>query len=337
MAHGLRNDALRALSWMALSLALGCDGRHAAPAAASASAKPVGLSSAAAAPAATPVTLLSAPLSAYAATLAVDEEAAYLMTSGAAYRLVPGRSPERWELDLGSSPALTDENIVYWSAGALRQIAKRGGKPASLAEVPSQPRRIVASKGHFAWLDRSADGRASIQTLHGSQPVVVHQASGDIPALALIDDQVFFVEQAEGSEFRIGVVPLSGGSTRYTASRRGRPPSRLAAASEVFYYEGPTPMIHRLSVDLSRDEVLARGVICSPIAAAEKLYCAQPAGLLELGLDGGPARTLARGRSGTITALAASRTWLASLVDAGENQLAVELLPLRASFDRARP
>jgi hypothetical protein len=60
-------------------------------------------------------------------------------------------------------------------------------------------------------------------------------------------------------------------------------------------------------------------VICSPLAVAEHVYCAQPAGLLEIGLDGVVRRVFPLRQKGTITAVTATATrltWLGRLAEA---------------------
>jgi hypothetical protein len=274
-----------------------------------------------------PTPLLTLSGSAYAATLALDDEGSYLLTGDAAYRLVPGRTPERWGLDLGASPALMRDRLLYWSNGAFRQAPKRGGEPTVLAVVPHPPQRVVTSGDHVAWLDQAEDGRFTIQTLDGSRTRIVHAPRGYVAALAMEDDRIYFVEQA-GTTWSLGVVSLSGGSARHTSTKTGRTPAMLAVAHDVFYYDGPSLTVRRVSSDLEREDVIARDVICSPIAVAERAYCAQPTGLVELDLDGGSRRPLRLGQRGTITAISASATQLVWLMDVGRGQLAVETIAL---------
>jgi hypothetical protein len=278
-----------------------------------------------------PTTLLTTSGSAYAATLALDDEASYLLTGDAAFRLVPGRAPERWDLDLGISPALMGDHFLYWSAGALRQAHKRGAEPSLLAAVAHQPQRVVTSGGSFAWLDRAESGRFTIQTLdHRSRARVLYAPGGHVAALAMSEDFVYFVEQeAPGTGWRLEAVPLSGGSPRYTSMKTGRTPAMLAVARDLFYYEGPSLTVRRVSPDLEREEVIARDMICSPLAVAEHVYCAQPGRLIEIGLDGVVRRVLPLRQQGMITAVAANATRLTWLMDVGRNALAVQTVALQ--------
>jgi hypothetical protein len=279
-------------------------------------------------PMAEPTTLLTARGSAYAAALALDDEGSYLLTQDAAYRLAPDRVPERWGLDLGLSPALMRDQFLYWSAGAFRQADKRGGEPTVLATIAHQPQRVATSGDEFAWLDQAERGRFSIQTLDGSNPRVLCAPGGYVAALAMGEELVYFVEQGPGAGWRLGAVPLSGGTPHYSATKPGRTPAMLAVAGDVFYYDGPSLTVRRVSPGLEREEVIAEDVICSPIAVAEHVYCAQPAGLLEIGFDGAVRRAIPLRQKGTITAVSATATRLTWLMDVGRDALAVQTVAL---------
>src|SRR4051812_47328949 len=86
-----------------------------------------------------PKRLTTVPISAYRAGIAMDENAAYLMTSNAAYRLVDGEPAQGLRLDLGIGPALTPTSFVFWSDGAIWSAAKEGGDAHELAKFPHQP------------------------------------------------------------------------------------------------------------------------------------------------------------------------------------------------------
>lgn len=273
-----------------------------------------------------PTTLIELESSAYTARLELDGDDVYLLTSDAAYRLAPGRPVERWPLPLGFTPALAGKKLVYWSDGALFFAPKRGGEPELVAKVPRQPQRLVTSGDQVAWLEQREDRTFAIFRLVGSEPRELASLSNDVSALAALDDRVYFVERVPESRYRLGSVPFDGGEVRYTAPQPGRTPAQLAAGREIFYYDGPTSTVRRVSPDLEHSTVIARDIICSPIAVAEKVYCAQPAGLLELPPEGGLARVLALRKVGPITTIAASPTRVAWLVDTGADRLAVQTL-----------
>ena len=108
----------------------------------------------------------------------------------------------------------------------------------------------------------------------------------------------------------------------------------LVVAESLFYYDGPSSSVVRVSPDLGSEEVLARDVICSPMAVAENVYCAQPAGLIEIGIDGGVRRTFPLEGSGSITAVAATSTQLTWVSDIGGDQLAVDSILLTVTEPR---
>src|SRR5690606_4410943 len=174
-----------------------------------------------------PSTLLTVTDSAYAATLVTQDGAAYLLTPGAAHRLLPDSMPMRWSLPLGSSPVLTSARPNYWHAGAFRGVPSRGGEATLLAWVTREPLRVAGSREHWVWLDRASDGRSSINVLEGSRTRVLHGTSDAIDALATQGEQVYFVERAEDRSWRLGLVALSGSAPYYTLTKRGRTPAML--------------------------------------------------------------------------------------------------------------
>jgi hypothetical protein len=263
-------------------------------------------------------------LSAYTATLAAEGDDIYVFTSHDAYRFGAGRAAERWAIELGDTPAVGARGIVYWLDGKLRQAPKQGGSVEILAAVPRAPRRLCVSGAHLVW-EEPAQAAALLRTLDGSEPRTIYRSQGEIEALALMDDQAYFVERSQ-ERWRLGTVALSGGAARFTEARASRTPALLAAAHDVFFYDGPTSTVRRVASDLSREDVVAREVICSPLAVADRVYCAQISLLFEVPRDGGKARLLAPKRPGTIAALVATRTRIAWLLDAGENRAELEVL-----------
>lgn len=282
-----------------------------------------------------PVRLFATDRSAYAAALALDDHGTYLMTSDAAYRLAPARNPERWPLDLGRAPALTTEQLLFWSRGELRQVKKGGGEPELLALVAREPQRLVTSGDRFAWLDRTDDRHYTVQTLDGVSSRVLYETDENVNVIAMFEDSVFFTAQEPRKDWRLGVVSLDGGPPRFTAKKKGRTPAMLVAQHDVFYYDGPSSTVRRVSPDLERERVVVQNVVCSPMAVAEHLYCAQPGGVREIGLDGVVRRVFPLKGGGLITALAASTTRLSWVIDIGPDQLAVDTITLDPG-DQAR-
>lgn len=311
-------------TWLVLA-ALGCS-KPSTQQAPSAEAQRASVTSASAEPAvrSSPQSLHRLELSAYTSTLTADDEGIYVLSSHGAYRFIEGEPVARWAVELGDTPALTDRGFVYWLEGALRQVPKRGGPTEILARVPRAPRRLCASGKHLVWEEQD-EAASLLRTLDGSAPRTVYRGAGQIEALSLLDDQVYFVESS-GQKWRLGAVALSGGAARFTEPRGERAPAQLAAAGDVFYYDGPSSSVRRLPSDLSREDVVARDIICSPLAVADRVYCAQLSLLFDLARDGGRPRSLAPKRSGNVTALVATRTRVAWLLDVGDNRAELEVL-----------
>lgn len=275
--------------------------------------------------------LLSVHGSAFTANLVATEDTSYLLTPGVVYRLSPEKPAERWVYDFGSTPALVSGHLLYWARGALWKVPTSGGAPTNLAAVARQPRRLVTSGEHVAWLEPAQLGGVTIETLvDAAETRMVHAPSGDVTALAIEQERIYFVERAEDRSWRLGVVASSGGPARYTPPKRGRTPAMLVVADAVYYYDGPSSTLRQVSPDLEDEQILARGVICSPLAVAEHVYCAQPAGLLEIAISGGVRRRFPIDDGGSITELTATTGQLVWLSDIGGQRLAVDSLPLAA-------
>ena len=275
-----------------------------------------------------PLRLYGLDISAYTATLAADDDGQtlYVLTSHAAHRLREGEPGQHWALELGDTPALSTRGIVYWLDGALRRVPKQGGSAEVLARVQRPPRRLCAARESIAWVEADEAGTV-LHTLDGSEPRSLYRSPGQIEALALVDDRAYFVERNQ-EHWRLGTIALGGGATRFSEQHAGRTPALLAATGDVFYYDGPSSTVRRVSSGLEREDVVGSDVICSPLAVADRVYCSQISLLFELPRDGGEARVLAPKRAGTIAALVATKTRLAWLLDVGENRTEVEVLPL---------
>ena len=276
-----------------------------------------------------PRTLLSLPVSAYHATLAADDDdAAFLLTPAAAYRLSSAGAPERTPLDLGAGAAMTRTSFLYWSRGAIVDSPRTPGEPRRVVAVAQPPQAIVAAGGRIAWLQRSADGRFSVQSLIGKSARTAYASSGSIDAIAAMDDAIFFVERPAGSDWRIGRVPADGGAAAFTPLRKGRAPAMLVAHRDLYYYDGNGHEVRRLSPDLQHERSLASGFVCSPIAVSAHVYCAQVEGLFELRADERPRRLVPGSLARVVTDLAATPKRLLWIVDAGADKLEVRELAL---------
>jgi hypothetical protein len=279
-----------------------------------------------------PRTLLALPASAYHVTIAAgDDDDALLLTPSAAYRLAPGRPPERMPLDLGpgATAAATRSSFIYWSRGALVEASRSGGAARRLVALAQPPQAIVAAAGRIAWLERSMDGRFTLRALIGKTARTAYASPGSIDAIAAAGDALVFVERPAGSDWRIGRVPAGGGAPAFTPLRSGRAPAMLSVDGDVFYYEGNGREVRRLSPDLQRERSLASGFVCSPLAVSTHVYCAQVEGLFELRDGERPRRLVPGSAQHMITELSATPKRVLWVVDAGADRLEVRELSLQ--------
>lgn len=278
-----------------------------------------------------PTRLATLPISAYQATLALDEDAAYLMTSNAAYRLVGGEPPQGLRLDLGFGSVLTRSAFVFWSDGVIWSAPKQGGPSRDLARFPHQPQYFVSSGDALAWVDQSDEGLYTIQTLDGRKPRVLLSSSGEIRALVMIGESVYFVQRPTDDTWRIGFVRLAAEEPVYATAKKGRAPAQLTGSDAIYYYDLETKRILRLSLDLRQEEEQLKELVCSPIHVSSRIYCGCVEGLFDVGKDSHQPRVLVHNRPGTITSVTSNSKTVAWITDTGSDQLGVDFLPALAS------
>ena len=73
---------------------------------------------------------------------------------------------------------------------------------------------------------------------------------------------------------------------------------------------GNSFQVRRLSPDLRREQALASGIVCSPIAVSAHVYCAQVEGIFELRAGERPRRLVPGSIARVVTELAATPTRL---------------------------
>jgi len=271
------------------------------------------------------------PTSAYQAKLAMDDSAAYLMTSNAAYRLVEGEPPQGLRLDLGIGPTLTQSSFVFWSDGAVWSAPKEGGASRELAKFPHQPQYFVSSGDAFAWVDQADDGLYTIQTLDGRKPHALLASTGEIRGLAMIGSVIYFVQRPTDDTWRIGFVRVDGGEPSYANTKKGRAPAQLTGSDAIYFYDLETKRILKLSLDLRQEEEQLKELVCSPIHVSTGIYCGCVEGLFDVSKETHQPRVLAYNRPGTITSVSSNSKAVAWLVDVGPDQLAVDFLPAQAA------
>jgi hypothetical protein len=284
-----------------------------------------------------PAQLLTLLTSAYQASIFADDEAVELLTSSAAYRLVPGKEPEQRTLDLGFAATVTRRSYVYWSQGSVWSAPRRAATPSpasatKLGALAEQPQHFVAdiAADDFAFLAHSVDNHYAIQKLENRRVKTLYTSPGSIDALKMIGDALYFVERPENASWRIACVKFSGGEVAFTASKTGRWPASLSGVKDVVYYDGNRRDVLSLSPDLQQERVLAKDFICSPLAVATNVYCSTMEGIFELAPMSKPRRLVEASRN-LITNLAANSERLAFIRDVGgqgEDKLAVNVVPL---------
>jgi len=258
----------------------------------------------------------------------MDDEAVYLMTSNAAYRLVEGQPAQGIRLELGVGPILTRTAFVFWSDGVIWSAPKQGGVPRELGKFPHQPQYFVTSGEALAWVDQTEDGLYTIQTLDSRKPRVLLSSSGEIRALDMIGDRVYFVQRPAADSWRIGFVHLDGRPPTYGSTKEGRAPSQLAGSDGIYYFELDTQRVLRLSPDLGQEEVQLKDLVCSPIQVSSRIYCGCVEGLFDVSKNTHEPRVLVYNRPGTITSISSNSKAVAWITDIGADQLAVDLLPV---------
>jgi len=270
------------------------------------------------------------PVAAYATSLALDGDVAFLFTSNAAYRLRAGEPVHGIELDLGIGPVLTDSAIVYWSKGAICSTPKHGGPTRQLAKLPHQPQYFVATGSGLAWVDHADDRTYTIQSLDGRKPRVLVSSSGELSSLKMIGDSVFFVQRAEDNSWRVGRVRVTGGDVLFSTSRTGQTPSMFTGVDSLVYFDLKTSEIRRLMPDLQHEETWLKKFVCSPLYESTNIYCGCVEGLFEVRAEDRKPHVLIFGRRETITNIRANSEQLVWTVDPGPAKLAVYMLPIAA-------
>jgi len=275
-----------------------------------------------------PTRLLELPVSAYSTTLSFDEDATYLLTPDAAYRLVPGAPVRRLAIGLGFVSALTPSSFVYWSDGKLMRAPKTGGDAEVLAPIAKSPQIIAASGERFAWLALDDDGSYAVRSLVGGKVRALYSSRGEMAGLDVVGSSVYFIERPTNDSWRLGVAPLDGRPPRFRAAQRGRRPALLTGTDAIYYYDVGALELRRVSLDLGEDKSMMSNVVCTPLYAALDVYCASVEGLFVVSTATHAPRILSYGRPGTITGVIADAQRVAWTVDVGPNRLVVEQLPI---------
>jgi hypothetical protein len=276
-----------------------------------------------------PTLVFAAAESAYHARLVADDTSFHLLTPTAAYHLAPGQAPRKIGIELGDGASGNGESFVYWSNGAVYRAFKSDPeKPLRLGALSSRPQGFFTSGDDVCWLERAPDDRFRLMTFVRGKPTPSYESPGKLDAATMLSDWLFFVERPAGFSWRIGGVPVRGGTPTFTRERNGRAPAMLVARRDLYYYDGNSREVRRLSPDLAKEETLVRGFICTPLAVFEHVYCAQLEGIFELRQNERPLLLSSERTRGPVIDLAANRTHVAWLSEAGAERLEVRSLAL---------
>jgi len=275
-----------------------------------------------------PTRLVSMPVSAYATSLALDDDIVYLFTSNAAYRLEADQPAHGIELDLGIGPVLTESAIVFWSKGAIWKAPKQGGAVRQVAKLQHQPQYFVASPLGLGWVARTDEGIYTIQSLDGRMPRILVTSGTEISALNMIREWIYFVQRAPDNSWRIARVRVDGGEPEYTQPKTGATPALLTGTDSLTYFDMGTTEIRQMALDLKSEQTWLKKFVCSPIFKTKDVYCACVEGLFQVTADEHKPKVLVSGRHETITFIRANSKHVVWTADTGENQLAVYMLPI---------
>jgi hypothetical protein len=197
-----------------------------------------------------------------------------------------------------------------------------------VANLPHRPQYFVAWGEAFAWVSLGDDGVFAIQTLVAAEPKTLVSATGELSALNMIRDAVYFVERPTSGSWRMGVVRITGGSPEYTTARSGRRPALLTGEDAIYFYDVDRFRIRKVSLDLRRDDDVTGNLVCSPVHVARGIYCGSVEGLFAVERPSYEPRVLSHGRPGSITQVQSDAHKVVWTVDLGADRLAVDFLPV---------
>jgi len=270
--------------------------------------------------------LLALPVSAYHASVTLSGETVLVLVPGAVHHLGPDGASNQWSFPVDAVAALQGLTPVFWSEGAFWRA--RLGQPAKrLGDVPARPVSVAASEEYWVWLERTAQGRFSLHRLVAGSPKRIYSTSYELGPVAIQQDVILFAEARHASSWRLGSIRAAGGDAQFSDRKGSRLPALLAVREDrVYYYGGLRWGIRSSNLDTDDEQLVARGVVCSPMAVTERLYCAHMQGLSELSSSGQVVRTLTQNRGRLITSLAADSERVVWIRDVGDNRLEVETM-----------
>jgi hypothetical protein len=275
------------------------------------------------------MTLLAVNKTAYHTRIDLAPDAVYLLTMEGAFRLVPGQEPQETKLDLSDTGVATPTSFIFWSNGSFWLAPKQGGPPGRLASVKNRPIYIVSVEERLGWIGPDERGHHTVYTLRQGKPHALHEMAGPVAAATMVEDRVIFLERPENNSWRLGSVSRSGGPASFTPTRIGRYPGMLVAAGDVYYYyfdDKDISEVWAVSPDLRNERVVAKNVICSPLAVADRIFCGHMEGVFEISPGSGLPKLVYPSIGGSITAIAADQKRIVWVSDVGQEKLEVKMV-----------
>ncbi|MBN2716080.1 MAG: hypothetical protein JXX14_09515 [Deltaproteobacteria bacterium] len=285
-----------------------------------------------------PTTLITLNEQSYGNFLAVEDTTVYLVTPTAYWRFSPSEKPVHTQVDMPLNPVLVETDLIFWAKGALHAMPKISGAPRKLADVPRQPRVLVADGKRFAWLENSEGGSILFYVLKNGKPQRLYRTVNEVTTPHMLNQRIYFVESVYVTKDSMRVrrwrlcsidADAKDSTATYGPWVEERNPAMLAGNDDLFFFDMPTRTVQRFKPDLSQGSIVARDIVCSPLAVSDRVLCSRMEGLFELPKNGGEPNVLADPTTGLITTLAASDKLVAWLNDTGASSLTLRILPLK--------
>jgi hypothetical protein len=210
-----------------------------------------------------------------------------------------------------------------WVDGAVERVDLHTGERRRVFTLPERPRALTAWRDEVGWLEQTRQGTSLVHSDARKAPA--YRSSGNIETVTMLSDWLFFVERLPDATWRIGGVPTTGdGNPRFTQARPGRPPAMLVQSDDtLYYYDGKTFEVRRLTPDLQNESVVSRGGVCSPLAVSGNVFCARVEGIVELAPGEPPRQLVLGGLQKLVTSLVATPSYVAWVSEAGTDRLEV--------------
>lgn len=277
-----------------------------------------------------PTTLLQENVSAYGTRIFSSADGAVIVTPEALFRVRQGQPTKKRIAQLGHPVARQGDDLVFWRDEKIRALPLDEGEERELLSLRQAPQFILSSGPRLAWLTKDQADIHSVQTSSAGSIHVLHASKAPLSSPAIHGEDVYFVEQGREG-WRIGRASLDGSPVKFTKSRSSRPPSMLAPGPDgIFFYDGQSRGIRKLSFDLDQEESVREDAICSPLTVSNRVVCAHVGGIFDIPWVGADPRIVATEPGGPIADITATEHTTYWVADGGENRMIVRSAPLPA-------